>query len=264
VLEKQALKLPKAGDLMRRMLARARHTAAKGTENLSELAYRVRHPVEGAAEGWASMSPARQLAKEELERAAKFELLTQSGFSPEEAAKRLGTSLSEQISAGKAGKHLAGAERSLLGAGGTLREGAVGERLKATAEELSRRGWTGQGGATKYMPIGGKGLMTGFGATSIPTIVNAPKATPTGEGGTAERALEDVMGTGGFILGSGLGPITGLGAGYGSMAVGKRMGRVIDRLRSGASLGQAVTAPSPTEAATQMRRIQQYYGTEQP
>jgi hypothetical protein len=38
----------------------------------------------------------------------------------------------------------------------------AGHRIRALAEEASRRGWTGASGVGKYVPWGGKGLTTGF------------------------------------------------------------------------------------------------------
>ena len=52
------------------------------------------------------------------------------------------------------------------------------DKVQGVADELSRRGWTGKGtgalgGATKYLPVGAKGLTVGFGAMSAPTLYQA-------------------------------------------------------------------------------------------
>lgn len=133
-------------------------------------------------------------------------------------------------------------------------------RIKAIAQELSRSGWTGKGELTKYMPVGSKGMMAGFAASSIPGIVNAPKATPTGEGGRLERLMGEVGSAGGMIAGTGVGFVPGMAMwGLGQYG-GKHVGRILDRYRAGATLPQAVMAPSPQEAAEQLQTIQRYYG----
>lgn len=133
-------------------------------------------------------------------------------------------------------------------------------RLKTLAEELSRRGWTGKGEVTKYLPVGTKGMIAGFSGASIPGIVDAPKATPTGEGAALERLMREVGSTGGMIAGTGVGFVPGMALWGLSEYGGKRLGRILDRYRAGASLPQAVMAPSPQEAAKQLQTIQQYYG----
>lgn len=139
---------------------------------------------------------------------------------------------------------------------------AASEGPKGVAEELSRRGWTGKGAITKYVPLGTKSQMVGFGAMPIQGVVKAydKDPTPTGEGGFAEKGLETLGGAYGWIAGAPLGLMGSMGAYFGSEALGRRAGRVIDRLRGGANPMTAVTAPSPTEAAEQLATIQRYYG----
>lgn len=56
-------------------------------------------------------------------------------------------------------------------------------KARELASEASRRGWTGEGGVTKYLPTGGKGLTAAFGAMSAPTIYrSATGDIPISEG----------------------------------------------------------------------------------
>ena len=132
-------------------------------------------------------------------------------------------------------------------------------RMRMMAEEMSRRGWTGKGSVTKYLPVGGKSLMTGFSAQAIPQIVNAPKASRTGEGGALEEGLGGLGSAVGMVAGMGGGLVPGTAMWYAMDKGGRKAGRVLDRLRSGASMSEAVKAPSPSEAADQLSNIQQYY-----
>lgn len=239
-------------DSLSKFFGRGAATAAKGTESMTSFMGRLRHPVEGMAAGWKSMAPRGwQTAEQTAEIAARGKPTGLWGR------------LTEPL---RSGKHLTehmDSPHALFGQGGVATGGGaqgVG-RLKATAEELSRRGWTGKGQITKYLPLGEKGMVVGFPLATIPSYTKAEKPTPTGEGGTLQRVLGDTVGTGTMILTSGLGPVTGIGASVLGSHLGGKMGRVLDRLRGGASIGQAVRAPSPTEAAAQMANIQKYYGT---
>ena len=141
--------------------------------------------------------------------------------------------------------------------------GTSGEKVKAIAEQLSRSGWTGGGRVTKYLPLGTKGVITGFTAAEIPSIAQAAQqgsVGPTGEGGAFERGLGTAGGAAGWLMGMPLGFLGSSGMWYGGEEAGKNVGRVIDRLRGGASLGTALTAPSPTEAREQLVNIAQNYG----
>lgn len=56
-------------------------------------------------------------------------------------------------------------------------------KVRELAGEASRRGWTGQGGVTKYLPGGGKALTVGFAAASAPTLYRtATGDVPVSEG----------------------------------------------------------------------------------
>jgi hypothetical protein len=141
--------------------------------------------------------------------------------------------------------------------------GTTGEKVQAVAEQLSRAGWTGSSGVTKYMPVGSKSMIAGFGGMAVPSIVQAGKrgpVGPTGEGGVWERGLGEAGGTLGWIAGMPLGLLGSSGMWYGGQHGGQAVGRAIDRLRSGASVGQALTAPTPTEARQQLVNIARNYG----
>jgi hypothetical protein len=86
------------------------------------------------------------------------------------------------------------------------------------------------------------------------------KPTETGEGGAAEKLLGEVGGTGGFLAGmASKRMLPGFALMAGGQYLGGKAGRVIDRLRGGASVGTAVSAPSPEEATSQLENIQRYY-----
>lgn len=75
----------------------------------------------------------------------------------------------------------------------------VRNRISAAAGELSRRGWTGQGNITKYLPVGNKGQTAIFAGLSAPTIYGAA----TGENSMGEAAGE-IGSNLGFMVGGGL------------------------------------------------------------
>jgi hypothetical protein len=103
--------------------------------------------------------------------------------------------------------------------------------------------------------------MVGFPlAFDIPAVVNAPEATRTGEGGAVERGLGAALGTAGMIGGVGTGFLPGLALWYAGHKIGGGAGRLIDRMRAGATVPEAVMAPSPEEAQSQLQNIARYYG----
>jgi hypothetical protein len=61
-------------------------------------------------------------------------------------------------------------------------------------------------------------------------------------------------------MGSGKGMPAGVAAMLGLQYGGSRLGRIVDRMRAGAPMRRAISAPSPSEAAQQMGEIQKYYG----
>ena len=106
--------------------------------------------------------------------------------------------------------------------------------VQGVADELSRRGWTGSGtggtlgGATKYLPVGPKGLAVGFGAMAAPGVVDAARG---------EKDWSEVAGdVGSTIMYAGVPATAGMGL-AGSMAM--------------SSLGNAV-ASTPVRAVESM------------
>jgi hypothetical protein len=247
----------------------------------AEIGPRLLHPIAGAKEGFGLMSPVKQIARKAQE----------MGFShPSEALAEIG-----KIGPGYAGKykdlfeqHLqrhqgdvakatttaaTQARKELMGSGMTgarhsamldpnvsLREAWRTGGAQGLAEQLSRSGWTGETKYTKYLPVGTKSWIPGLAATEIPGIVNAPPPKKTGEGSTLEKGLGALGSTAGLVLTGGLGIIPGTIGWSLSQKAGRRAGRVLDRLRAGSSMDQAINAPSPTEAAQQLSRIEQTYG----
>lgn len=82
----------------------------------------------------------------------------------------------------------------------------------ALAKELSRRGWTGAGETTRYLPVGQKSLMAGFGAGFLPGAVSGED--PMGlDRGRGERFGEHLGQNVGFVAGAPAGLVGGLAAG---------------------------------------------------
>ena len=113
---------------------------------------------------------------------------------------------------------------------------------KVLAEELSRRGWTGTGPTTKYLPVGGKGIVTGLGAAfAAPALA---KKDPHGEGkGRFERIGEHLGGNLGLVASM----PTGLAGFFGGWELGERAlglpGRGIDKLIERRRLRKRLAAP---------------------
>jgi len=227
-----------------------RGKAAKGgAGGLQELAHRVQHPFEGMARGWRSMAPMAdpRTKKELVSELARTAHGTRTPWYKLPALRLQSASHLQQ----PAGTPLMSIIRGEQGPG----------RVKALAEELSRRGWTGKTRATKYLPVGEKGMFTGFTAGAIPSIVGAKEPTPTGEGGTIERLLGETGGAAGWLLGTGTGGMLApMALWYGLHRGGSAAGRILDRMRAGASLQQAAEAPTPEEAGEQLGTIAKYYG----
>ena len=218
---------------VRDILGRLRRFSAQGAQDFGTAAKRVANPLEGIPAGWNAMRP--KIDPREAARIA--EKSTKGGW--------LSRTFGE------------GSQKHLLNRPQSIRD-AVGQGQ--LADELSRRGWTGRGKVTKYLPMGQKGLTASFAASAIPGVAAAPKATPTGEGGRYERMMSEVGGTGGFVMGGGVGMLPAMGLATGGSWAGGKFGRILDRLRGGANIVQAVEAPSPTEAARQMSKVRKYYG----
>ena len=114
---------------------------------------------------------------------------------------------------------------------------------KALAEELSRRGWTGTGATTRYLPVGEKSLMTGFGLGFLPGAVSSEDPMGTGRG-RSERFGEHLGQNIGFVAGAPAGLIGGLAAG--SLA-GKGLG----------TLGKGVDWMGGSRTKEQQRLLEQ-------
>jgi hypothetical protein len=233
-------------------------------------AERFFNPVKGMREGWKGMSNVQPVTKavDKIRNLQAAKATAQRSGDP--AA--LAAATKELQEAGKAYAGTIKGKRHLLRPSQSLAEAAATPGLrakgKAIAEELSRRGWTGAGGkgvtslggATKYLPVGQKGQMALIGAAGIPGVVDAAKATPTGEGAALERGGRLLGSVGGMALSGGLGLVPALGLWLGAEHAGSRAGRVLDRIRAGGTAGQALTAPSPEEAQAQLANIQRHYG----
>jgi len=135
--------------------------------------------------------------------------------------------------------------------------------LKSMKKGWKDSKWMGEGKITKYLPVGMKSMTVGFAAPGLHEAYQATKepTTPTGEGGAAEKLLGEVGGTGGFLTGMASKKfLPGMALMMAGQYAGGKMGRIIDRLRGGSTLGTAVNAPGPTEAEEQLENIQRYYG----
>lgn len=196
--------------------------AKKQPEQFHEAAGRLLHPVKGFKKGWGELTPAQMVRQGEREAAG----------------------------------HITGQKipiRDLL---------SRNTSFKTKAEELSRRGWTGEGNITKYLPVGMKSMQAGFMGMSVPDIIAASKRQPTatGEGGLAETIGSHGLGNLAFMGAGRLGMPAAMAMYLAASKVGGGAGKIIDRLRGGATLPEAMTAPSPEEAASQLANIQRYYG----
>ena len=220
-------------------LARIGKFTRGGFGGIEEAGKRLAHPIKGMKEGWRMSSPLPA-----MEQRAK-----EMGFaSAMDAAQALkGTDPAKYKEMLSGGEHLLGTAPD---AG----------RVRALAEGLSRRGWTGAGRATKYLPVGMKSWQAVPPALMVPSIINAPAPTQTGENAALEQGIGELGGAAGAIMGTGIGIVPAMGLWYGGRQVGSRLGRVLDRMRAGATAKDAISAPSPTEAAQQLEDIQRYYG----
>jgi len=141
--------------------------------------------------------------------------------------------------------------------------GGGGGRTKEFFKGLGRGGWTGRGEVTKYVPnvMGLKALTVGSSALALPEIAAAAKRDPTatGEGGVAELGLGEAAGLAGMIAG-GRRILPSMALYMLGRKAGGGAGRLIDRMRGGADLPTAVSAPSPQEAQQQLANIYRHYG----
>lgn len=207
-----------------------------GPQGLREALWRVTHPIQGMQKGWSMMgrggrtvAPAGELT--ELGRIAQAvtkrkQKLLAAGKDPSKLP------LFGEASA----KHLLSRKDKAVPLLDIVRgtaKGVPANRAQALAEELSRRGWTGGGRVTKYLPMGSKGMTVGFAGAAVPGMLKAPPPSPEGEGSTIERVLRGAGDTAGFMLGGGLGFLPGMGVWYGAQKGGELLGRALDRYRAG-------------------------------
>lgn len=252
-------------------------------QGAGEAGKRFFNPLYGVPKGWAQMAPAHRVAE-----------LTPKGVNPAQHLQDLRSAAAPAQEAYQAalaqhgglrgyfkqpvrqaraalkevnqplkkfeqgGEHLYSPGMNLSQAAGV--EGGVRNKARAVAEELSRRGWTGAGGRTKYLPVGQKGMTAGFGAMAIPDIVGAEPASRTGGGGALEKGLGGLGSVGGMVLGGGLGIVPAMALWYAAEKGSSKAGRVLDRLRAGATPTEAMSAPTPQEAQQQLADVYKYYG----
>jgi len=224
--------------------------------------------VEKGTTAAEALAKAKSVPAEQL-RTQAHQKLIQEGLDPAKAMQKVTKMTEEDLRRaaisevtggglfGRFGEHMAAPSVGLREAWGS----ATGAgRLRAVAEELSRSGWTGGQSWSKYIPWGEKAWLPATGAMAIPSMVNAPAPTPTGEGGALEHGLGALGMGAGMVLGGGLGVVPALGAFYLGEKAGGRIGRILDRIRGGGTAGQALFAPSPTEATEQLQNIYRHYG----
>lgn len=289
-LIKEAFNLGQAGRFVAKKLFHPIGALGRSTGNffggIQEAGGRLLHPIKGLETGYQHMSPAYRIAKSTADMGFKspaeaVKTLTsraEKARKAVEAAKATGDKgaiRSATTALGEAEKSLGTVQfggKHLLAPSQTLSEAArtpgLMAKSRAVAEELSRRGITGAGGpgviglggATKYLPVGEKGQTALIAASMIPQVTGAKPATPTGEGGAMEEGGKVLGGLGGMVLGGGLGFVPAVGTWMASEYAGGRLGRILDRVRSGGTAGQALLAPSPEQAESQMAQIQKYYG----
>lgn len=262
-----------------RLSMRAPEGTAGGFKLLAE---RLQNPIKGMAEGWKSMTPGSHpetqrniinaIIQKQRGRGFFGKMIPESlrGSSAEHIARIRGDIPKNLLDPKKAedlSKFLTENPQMLetVAPGTSLLSILKGtakhqptNKVQALAEELSRRGWTGKSRALKYVPVGEKSWLAGFAAPIVPTALKAPAPTQAGEGGALEETLGGVGDIGGWILGAGAG-IPGMAAWYAGSKAGRAAGRVLDRMRAGANIGDAISAPSPTEAQEMMGKIQRYH-----
>lgn len=202
----------------------------------------VSHPVVAYRQGWNAMSPIHAAHVDPGKMTALTKALASTKSSKWTRPFRQGLHLDPNV-----------ASQTM---GGAWRSGGI----RGVAEELSRQGWTGKSQVGKYLPLGGKGLTVGFIGLEVPSIVRSQPVQPTGEHGAIERGLGALGGTAAFVAGASKGFFPSLAVAEIGRRSSAHVGRVLDRLRAGASMHAAVEAPSPSEARRQLQNLQRYYG----
>jgi hypothetical protein len=189
-------------------------------KNTFELAGRLGSPMKGLKEGWRLMSPHNALKTPHT--AVGREVM-------EDVISTVGANTRGQMGGGTWKQKLVDPLRRTFGAGEHLGGNSVplssAAGIQGNAEELSRRGWTGQGKVTKYLPLGEKAQFGMGAAASVPTVSAATE--PNSTTGPAEAALSAGAGLGTNILAYGTGG-WGIAAPLLATAAGGAIGRRID------------------------------------
>lgn len=213
-IEKEAIGLAQLPILGR--VAKHVSSALAKSPNIKELGKRVLNPTRG----WTAMTPAKAL-KEAPELVPHL---------TEALAKQTPEAGFLRRTFG-AGKHLEatspGSPWQIASGKAALPENAG--RVKSVAEELSRRGWTGAGRVTKYIPLGDKGQIALGTAAAAPSLVAAAKDPEQGRLG--EQLAGTAAGTGLGILTAGTG-LPGLATSIGGALVAGRFGSRLDAARA--------------------------------
>jgi hypothetical protein len=217
--------------------------------NVAELGRRLGSPKAGLQSGWKMLSPAGRLssgthhAKPIAEgvartRAAKRALETRGRLTPHvdtqpvEGLFGRPAQYKGDTALGRVRAHL----RAALGTGTHLEQPgkALGKTQGAReiAEELSRRGVTGEGAITKYLPLGDKSQMLAIGpAMAYPALASGQTGLAEETGATLGYTIPGILaaGTGvpGFVDTMGAGMLAG------------RVGRKLDEARNRRALEQA-------------------------
>ena len=163
---------------------------------------RFANPIQGAKEGLKTLSP--------------LGILAGGGARAQQLRSRV-----QQAQSG-------GVFKRTFGAGGHLIEDSKplnGLGVRGSAEELSRRGWTGGSKATKYLPVGDKAQLALLGPGAV--AYDAMTDTPGDDRGTGEKVIGGLGFAGSSLLTAGM----GLPGFLTDMAVGElasRGGRALD------------------------------------
>jgi hypothetical protein len=104
-------------------------------------------------------------------------------------------------------------------------------------------------------------MTLGSTALAAPEILESAKKEPTatGEGSFAETGLGEAAGLAGMVAG-GRRVLPSLALYMLGRGAGRGAGRLVDRMRGGADVGTAISAPSPEEAKQQLTNIYRHYG----
>lgn len=159
----------------------------------------VANPVKHLREGWRGHSPTGMLraGKTPTEVQSRMQAATKGGYEHSLAAQQKPGFLSrlwhggeEQAIKARTARvkskyqHLVDQQGNVRNAG-QWRPDEGRNVVQGVGDELSRRGWTGSGtgdylgGATKYLPVGPKGIATLLGASAVPAVYDAARGEGT-------------------------------------------------------------------------------------